>query len=270
MHPKTHSTAQASRWLMALILALVAGRLAHADDAVNGVTIMERVLANRPAVGLWLEIELRVERKTAESYNANFLLNGDPRGPRTACRITAPDEMAGTALLMIEGGDCWFREKGKTEARKLTPAERATPFLGGDFAYEDLEMAFLRWPNQKFVRESRRLGFDCWVIESAPKTDLPSQYLRVLSWVDKQWFAPVIAEAYDRQNKLLKTLEIKSVRKVTGKDSIAGQIALTNTQTKSRTVLRVLEDHKAVLPPELFAPETFFKFDVAVSSGPGG
>jgi hypothetical protein len=162
-------------------------------------------------------------------------------------------------LLMIEGGDGWLCEKGKTEPRKLTPAERATPFLGSDFAYEDLELAFLRWPSHKFVRESRRLGFDCWVIESTPGAGAPSQYGRVLSWVDKQYMAVVIAEAYDAKGKLLKNLEVKSVRKLDEKHYIVGQIALTNVQSKSRTVLRVLEDRKLVLPPEIFSPETFCK-----------
>jgi hypothetical protein len=249
------------RWLrpFVVVLVVVLGHPIRAADAVDGAAIMQRVLANRPALSLWLEAELRIERKTAESFDLNIFFNGDPRQVRTAYRVTTPDEAAGTTVLMIESGDCWLCEKGKCEPRKLTPAERATPFLGGDFAYEDLELAFLRWPNHKFVRESRRLGFDCWVIESKPGADTPSQYGRVLSWVDKQYMAVVIAEAYDAKGKLLKTLEVKSVRKLDEKHYIVGQIALTNVQSKSRTVLRVLDDHKAALAPEIFSPETFVK-----------
>ena len=255
----TRSATLISRWLNALIFLALTGHFASAAETVDGAAVMQRVLANRPALSLRLEAELRIERKTAESYDLNIFLNGDPREVRTAYRVTGPAAAAGTAVLMIEGGDCWLCEKGKSEPRKITPAERATPFLGGDFAYEDLELAFLRWPNHKFIRESRRLGFDCWVIESAPGANTPSQYGRVLSWVDKQYMAVVIAEAYDARNKLLKNLEVKSVRKLDEKHYIVGQIALSNVQSKSRTVLRVLEDHKTKLAPDIFSPETFCK-----------
>jgi hypothetical protein len=239
---------------------LILGAAAVAGDAPDAADIMRRVLSNRPALSLWLEAELTVQRRGGGSYDLGIFLNGDLKQLRTVYRVTDPEEAAGTMVLMIEGGDTCLCEKGKNEPRKLTPAERTTPFLGGDFAYEDLELAFLRWSNHKFVRESRRLGFDCWVIESMPAADAPSQYRRVLMWVDKKYMAVVIAEAYDAKNKLLKNFEVKSVRKLDEKGHyIVGQIALENVQKKSRTVLRIREDHVGPLDPALFAPETFVK-----------
>ena len=248
--------AVAAGWL----LPGAAGAAGAAEETTDAAAIMQRVAANRPVLSLRMDADLTIQRRTADRYNLQVFLNGDPQQTRTVYRVTAPEEAAGTTVLMIEGGDTWLCEKGKTEPRKLTPAERATPFLGGDFAYEDLELAFLRWPNPKFVRESRRLGFDCWVIESAPAADASSQYSRVLMWVDKQYMSVVIAEAYDAANKLLKTFEVKSVRKLDDKGHyIVGQIALANPKKKSRTVLRVNEDHQDRLDPALFAPETFAK-----------
>ncbi len=244
----------------AVSICLLLCAAAVAEDTPDAAAIMKRVLVNRPAFSLWLEAELTVQRRTADSYDLNIFLNGDPDRLRTVYRVTGPEEAAGTTVLMIEDGDTWVCDKGKTEPRKLAPAERAAPFLGGDFGYEDLELAFLRWPNHKFIREIRRLGFDCWVIEGTPAPDAPSQYRRVLMWVDKQYMAVVIAEAYDAKNKLLKNFEVKSVRKLDDKGHyIVGQIALENVQKKSRTVLRVREDHTGPLDPALFTPETFAK-----------
>jgi hypothetical protein len=240
-----------------------------AEETPDAVGIMRRVLANRPALSLWLEADLTIQRRAASRYDLHIFLNGDPDKLRTVYRVTNPVDAAGTTVLMVEGGDTWLCEKGKTEPRKLAPEERGTPFLGGDFAYEDLELAFLRWQNHKFVRESRRLGFDCWVIESTPAADAPSQYRRVLMWVDKKYMAVVIAEAYDAKNKLLKNFEVKSVRKLDDKGHyIVGQIALENVQKKSRTVLRVRDDHIGPLDPALFAPETFVKVSASPPSKP--
>lgn len=254
MHTRTTRNIVAALVSASLLLSVVA----IAADAPDAADIMRRVLANRPAISLWMEGEMTIQRRTADRYDLNIFLNGDPSKLRSVYRVTNPQQAAGTTVLMIEGGDTWLCEKGKTEPRKLAPDERATPFLGGDFAYEDLELAFLRWPNHKFVRESRRLGFDCWVIESTPAADAPSQYRRVLMWVDKQYMAVVIAEAYDAKNKLLKNFEVKSVRKLDDKGHyIVGQIALENVQKKSRTILRIREDHTGPLDPALFEPETF-------------
>ena len=79
-------------------------------------------------------------------------------------------------------------------------------------------------------------------------------------WVDKKYMAIVIAETYDAKNKLLKNFEVRSVRKLDDKGHyIVGQIALENVQKKSRTVLRIREDHTSQFDPALFAPETFVK-----------
>lgn len=248
---------------------LFLGAAAFAGDAPDAGDIMRRVLANRPAISLWLEAELTIQRRTADRYDLHIFLNGDLNRLRTVYRVTDPKEAAGTTVLMIEDGDTWLCEKNKAEPRKLTPAERAAPFLGSDFGYEDLELAFLRWPNQKFVRESRRLGFDCWVIEGTPAPGSASQYQHVLMWVDKKYMAIVIAEAYDAKNKLLKKFEVGSVRKLDDKGHyIVGQIALENVQKKSRTVLRIREDHMEQFAPALFAPETFVKTAVTPPKKP--
>ena len=118
-----------------LILAgLFHGSAAFASDAPDAAGIMRQVLANRPAISLWLEAELTVQRRTADRYDLHIFLNGRSKPASVpSIAVTDPEEAAGTTVLMIEDGDTWLCEKNKTEPRKLTPVERATPFLGGDF-----------------------------------------------------------------------------------------------------------------------------------------
>jgi len=245
--------------------------LAGAEPPPDAAAIMRRVAANRPAIPMALDVTLKIERRLADVYDLKMFLNGDPRQVRTAYHVIGPADAParGTALLMIEGGDLWLQAPGEPAPRKLEAADRLQPFLGGDFAYEDLDFAFLRWPNQKFIKESRRLGFDCWVIESAPGPGIASQYGRVLSWVDKHYLAVVIAEAYDPNGKLLKTLTVQSVRKLDDKGHyIPGQITLENAKTRFRTVLRVDQDHPGPQDAARFAPETFAKVVPAPPNAP--
>ncbi len=236
--------------------------ISAADTPPDAAALMRRVATNRPAIPLVLDATLKVERRVADVYDLKVFLNGDPRQVRTVYRVTGPadDKACGTAVLMIEGGDMWLRAPGEPAARKLEAADRPQSFLGGDFSYEDLDFAFLRWPKQKFIKDSRRLGFDCWVIESTPGPGIASQYSRVLSWVDRKYMAAVIAEAYDPKGKLMKNLTVQSVRKLDDKGHyIPGQITLENVRAKSRTVLRVDEDHPGSNDPAMFEPAMFFK-----------
>lgn len=230
------------------------------DETPDGAAVMQHVRANRPALSLKLDATLTIQRRVADSFDLAIYLNGSATDARSVYRVTAPPEAAGTTLLLIEKGGLWLAEPAKDAPRALPPADMAKPFLDSDFAFEDLNFSFLRWPNQKFVKESRRLGFDCWVVESMPGPNDASQYNRVLSWVDKNYTAVVIAEAYDAKGKLLKTLKVESVRKLDDKSHyIPGQITMENAQTKSRTVLRVTEDHPGMLDASLFTPESVLK-----------
>jgi hypothetical protein len=252
----------------ATLICLCFSAAAPAAEPPDAAAIMRRVASNRPPLSLALDATLTIQRRVADVYDIRIFLNGDPKQVRTVHRVTGPPEAAGLSVLMIEGGGMWLSKPGEVTPRKVEGAERATPFLGSDFTYEDLDFGFLRWPNQKFVKESRRLGFDCWVIESAPGPDTASPYSRVLSWVDKGYMAVVIAEVHDAKGKLLKSLEVKSVRKLDDKHYIVGQIALQNVQTKSRTVLRVDEDRRMEFDAALFAPETFAKTVVELPKTP--
>ncbi|HTH47561.1 MAG TPA: outer membrane lipoprotein-sorting protein [Candidatus Limnocylindria bacterium] len=99
----------------------------------------------------------------------------------------------------------------------LGPEAVATPFAGSDFWAGDLGFDFLHWPGQKIIRRAKpemRMGRPCRILESSRPAG--AGYVRVRSWIDVEYGRPLIAEAYDAQDHLLKEFSVGSAKKVNG------------------------------------------------------
>jgi len=115
---------------------------------------------------------------------------------------------------------------------RLTTDQTAVPFAGSDFWLSDLGLEFFHWPTQRLIKTEMRKSMVTKVLESI--NPHPTGYARVVTWLDKESGAPILAEAYDRNNKLLKEFSIKSVRKVKGQYQLQ-EMQIRNAQTNSRT-----------------------------------
>jgi len=115
---------------------------------------------------------------------------------------------------------------------RLTTDQTAVPFAGSDFWLSDLGLEFFHWPTQRLIKTEMRKGQVTKVLESV--NPQPTGYARVVTWLDKESGAPILAEAYGRNDKLLKEFSIKSVRKVKGQYQLQ-EMQIRNAQTNSRT-----------------------------------
>ena len=109
-------------------------------------------------------------------------------------------------------------------------------FAHSDFWVADLGLEFFHWPAQKILPNPTTLkrGRSFTLLESTNPG--PDAYTRVLSWIDQETGGILEAEAYDRQNKLLKVFEPKSFKKVNGQWELQ-EMEIRNVQTGSRTRL---------------------------------
>jgi len=124
-------------------------------------------------------------------------------------------------------------DKTSDQPVRLTADQISTPFAGSDFWLSDLGLEFFHWPTQRLIKTEMRKSVVTKVLESVnphPTTG----YARVVTWLDKESGAPILAEAYDRNDKLLKEFSIKSVRKVKGQYQLQ-EMQIRNARTNSRT-----------------------------------
>ena len=110
----------------------------------------------------------------------------------------------------------------------------ALPFAGSDFSLGDLGLEFFHWPEQRLIKKEMKRSRSCKVLESVNPNPASGLYSRVDSWIDNESDGIVMAQAYDRQGKLLKEFIPKKVKKVEGQWQLE-EMEIDNTQTDSST-----------------------------------
>lgn len=126
----------------------------------------------------------------------------------------------------------YFYGRGTNEPQRVSGAQANVPIGGSDFWLTDLGLDFLHWPQQRVLRTQMVKGRWCNVLESIHPKPTSGRYGKVISWLDKETGGPILAEAYNGTNTVLKKFELRSVKK-----GQLHEISIYNTQTKSTTRL---------------------------------
>ena len=126
-----------------------------------------------------------------------------------------PEDLAGTGLLV------WITERGPEQwiylpelgrVRQINPIAQGESFMGTDFTYADLGEFNVDARAHELVGEEDMDGQPTYKIVSTPRW--PSAYSKVLTWVSRETFLPVLIEYYDTAGALLKTGRVGDVRPV--------------------------------------------------------
>ena len=129
--------------------------------------------------------------------------------------------------------------------RTLSPQETMSSFADSDFWPADLGLEFFHWPQQKIlpnVRIKMRKGVACQVLESRQQPDSSFGYNRVRSWISREHFGLVYAEAYNGEGRRVKTFEVSGLQKINGQWKVK-ELRIRNEITKSTTKL-ILHNHE--------------------------
>ena len=165
--------------------------------------ILERVVANRPLKDFSLRSRLFVGDK--EPIMVGILVKGTEAETRTIYRGVNIE------MLIVQPlhGEPHFYTHG---AGELVGAQRMGKLFGSDFSYYDLALPFLRWPNPKVLDTDARVrGRDCYAIEFSA---VGEPYAHVNIWIDKEYYAVLRAEAFDKDGNLVKRFAVTSFKKI--------------------------------------------------------
>lgn len=171
-------------------------------------------------------------------------------------RFRSPQEVAGTAFLMLE------RQNGESEqhiylpglkrTRRIVGREREGSFMGSDFSYADMERSDIRESVHKRLPDEEISGTKTYVIESTPKKG--GSYSKIETWIRQDNFLPLRVRYYDKSGKLLKTLYTKRIRNMEGRPVIVeAQMVNKKTGHSTEFVMDNLRPRKDI-PDTAFTP----------------
>lgn len=220
-------------------------RIAQAGDAsTKGLLIAQAADLRDEGWGDW-EAHARMVLRNAhgESSEREMRLQSleQPNdGDRRLIIFDEPKDVEGTAFLVLSkkvgNDDRWLFLPALNRVKRISSSNQSGPFVGSEFAYEDLSSQEVEKYTYRFLREESLDGVAAWVIERIP-TDEKSGYTRQVAWIDQEGFRILKVDYYDRKKTLLKTLTTAGWKLHHGQWWRAAEFVMTNHQTGKSTEL---------------------------------
>jgi outer membrane lipoprotein-sorting protein len=180
---------------------------------------------------------------------------GSAGNSKVVLRFTAPAEVKGVALLIVNhadrASDQWMWTPALQRDRRIAFQDRSTRFFGTDFSFEDLEERDVSQFDYRVLGEENVNGAACWKIESKPKKTKTSQYTQSIIWVEKERMVFARIESYQGE-KLIRRIAYSDYQKL---QNIWTPMTLEveDVARKSRTVLKTEKlQYNVPLKEEMF------------------
>jgi hypothetical protein len=161
-------------------------------------------------------------------------------GDKSLVIFETPRDVKGTALLshahILEPDDQWLYLPALKRTKRISSANKSGPFVGSEFAYEDITGQELKKYGYKWLHDEPCGDFQCFVVERRPLYER-SGYTRLPTWYDKAEYRMQRVDYYDRKDALLKTLTFADYRQYLGKYWRAHDLFMENHQTGKKTRL---------------------------------
>lgn len=162
-------------------------------------------------------------------------------GDKSLTVFDKPLDVKGTAFLSfshaVGADDQWLYLPALKRVKRISSRNKSGPFMGSEFAYEDLSSFEIEKYNYKYIRDETLNSQECYVVEQYP-VDENSGYTRRLVWIDKSEYRVQRVEFYDRKDSLLKTLDYTGYQQYLDKYWRADRMDMVNHQTGKSTELR--------------------------------
>ena len=198
-------------------------------------TSMKMILRNRQG-----------EESLRDIRNRSLEVEGD--GDKALIIFDNPRDVKGTAFLSfthaIKPDDQWLYLSALKRVKRISSSNKSGPFMGSEFAYEDISSQEIEKYKYKFIKDEDLNGRATFVNERYPQYK-HSGYTRQLVWIDKQMYQPLKVEFYDRKGELLKTLTYHDYKQYLNQYWRPDRMEMVNHQTgKSTTLLWSEYQHK--------------------------
>lgn len=178
------------------------------------------------------------QESTRKLQTSNLEVDGE--GDKSLVVFDEPRDIKGTAFLSFTHktgpDDQWLYLPALKRVKRISSNNKSGPFMGSEFAYEDISSQEVEKYTYKFIREETVGNTPMFVVERYP-VDRKSGYTRQIVWYDQAEYRLQKIEFYDRKDALLKTLVYDGYQQYLGKYWRADRMSMENHQTGKSTEL---------------------------------
>lgn len=188
----------------------------------------------------------RGDESTREIRGKALEVKGD--GDKSLIVFDTPRDVKGTAFLSythaLKPDEQWLYLPALKRVKRISSSNKSGPFMGSEFAYEDISSQEVEKYKYKFIKDDKLNGRDVFINERFPQYK-HSGYTKQIAWVDKEMYQPLKIEFYDRKGSLLKTLTQHEYKQYLNTYWRPARMEMVNHQTgKSTTLLWLSYQYK--------------------------
>ena len=158
-------------------------------------------------------------------------------GDKSLVAFNTPRDVKGTATLTfthkIGSDDQWLYLPSIKRVKRISSSNKSGPFMGSEFAFEDLSSDEVEKYTYKFIEEIDGL----LIVEQDPVDPKSGYTKRLVSYNKDKGYRVEKIEFYDRKNELLKTLVHSDYKQYKNKHWRSGTMIMTNHQNGKETTL---------------------------------
>jgi len=186
------------------------------------------------------------------------------QGEKNLVRYLEPRRVKDQAVLMLNhADDIWMFFPRTQRVRKLATHAKKQKMQGSDFSYEDMGSgdAFIEDFTSKRLEDEQKEEQDCYKLELTRKEEGGSSYSRLIMWIIKENFLPVVIEYYDEKDPtyLLKTMVASDFRVIDGIPT-SMKVVMYNQNDNTQTEMELLEvKYNITLTDDMFTERSLKK-----------
>ncbi len=187
-----------------------------------------------------VNLKMTLKNKNGQTSERNMTtktleLNED--GDKSLIVFDSPKDVKGTATMTfthkIGADDQWLFLPSIQRVKRISSNNKSGPFVGSEFAYEDLSSQEVEKYSYKFLEENGSL----LVVEQDPVDPKSGYTKRLVTYNKDKGYRMEKVEFYDRKNSLLKTLIYSDYKVYKNKFWRASTFIMTNSQSNKETRL---------------------------------
>lgn len=188
---------------------------------------------------LEMELSNKQGKKSVRSMTIKTLeVEGD--GDKSLTIFNQPRDVKGTAFLSLSHtltpDQQWLYLPALKRVKRIASVNKSGPFLGSEFAFEDLSSFELEKFAYEYLHDDVYNGKAVFVVKYIPQYEY-SGYRYQEVWIDKAEYLIQKIDYFDRKGAALKTLKYNDYKKYLDKYWRASQLVVSNHQTGKKTVL---------------------------------
>ncbi|WP_347925415.1 outer membrane lipoprotein-sorting protein [Pontimicrobium sp. SW4] len=187
-----------------------------------------------------VELKMTLRNKngqTSERLLTTSTLELNEDGDKSLIVFNSPKDVKGTSTLTfthkIGADDQWLFLPSIKRVKRISSNNKSGPFVGSEFAYEDLSSQEVEKYTYKFLEEKG----DILVVEQDPVDPKSGYTRRVVNYNKAKGYRIEKVEFYDRKNALLKTLTYSGYKLYKNKFWRAATFKMVNHQSNKETLL---------------------------------